>query len=64
MPPFQTPTSRRQLLQWAAASASTVWLPPAARSQGVLTGNPFGLGVASGSPPPRLGGAVDAAAAA
>ena len=50
MPPFQTPTSRRQLLQWAAASASTVWLPPAARSQGVLTGNPFGLGVASGSP--------------
>ena len=50
MPQFQTPTSRRQLLQWAAVSGSALWLPRAARSQGALPGNPFGLGVASGSP--------------
>ena len=50
MPQFQTPTSRRQLLQWAAVSGSALWLPRAARSQGALLGNPFGLGVASGSP--------------
>lgn len=50
MPLFQTPASRRQLLRWAAVSSSTLWLPHAARSQGALSGNPFGLGVASGSP--------------
>lgn len=50
MPLFQTPTSRRQLLQWAAVSGSALWLPRAVRSQGALLGNPFGLGVASGSP--------------
>jgi len=50
MPLFHAPASRRQLMQWAALSASTLWLPRAARSQGALPGNPFGLGVASGSP--------------
>ena len=50
MPLFQQPTSRRQLLQWAAISTSAVWLPRIARSRGVLPGNPFVLGVASGSP--------------
>lgn len=50
MPLFQTPTSRRQLLQWAALSSTAVWMPHPARSQGALPGNPFGLGVASGSP--------------
>ncbi|MBC7548243.1 MAG: alkaline phosphatase D family protein [Polaromonas sp.] len=50
MPQFHTPTSRRQLLQWAAASTSALWLPSSARSQGAPADNPFGIGVASGSP--------------
>ncbi|MBX9818761.1 MAG: PhoD-like phosphatase N-terminal domain-containing protein, partial [Burkholderiaceae bacterium] len=41
---------RRQLLGWAAASASTLWLPRSAWSQIKLDSNPFALGVASGSP--------------
>ena len=41
---------RRQLLGWAASSASTLWLPRSAWSQAKLDNNPFALGVASGSP--------------
>src|SRR5512140_1977107 len=41
---------RRRLLQLAAAGAGGLWLPRAARSQPRLAANPFGLGVASGSP--------------
>lgn len=41
---------RRQLLGWAASSASTLWLPRSAWSQTRLDNNPFALGVASGSP--------------
>ena len=43
-------TDRRQLLQLAAASAATLWLPRSAWSQPRLGSNPFTLGVASGSP--------------
>ena len=41
---------RRQLLGWAAASAGALWLPRSAWSQPRIEGNPFELGVASGSP--------------
>src|SRR3990167_2541203 len=41
---------RRQLLGWAAAGTSTLWLPRSAWSQPKLQDNPFALGVASGSP--------------
>jgi len=41
---------RRQLLQFAAASVANLCLPRGARSQTRITGNPFTLGVASGSP--------------
>src|SRR5512133_460717 len=41
---------RRRLLQLAAAGAGALWLPPGARSQTRFAANPFGLGVASGSP--------------
>jgi alkaline phosphatase D len=41
---------RRSLLQLAAASAVALWLPRSAWSQPRLPGNPFTLGVASGSP--------------
>ena len=41
---------RRRLLQLAAASAGGLWLPRGAWSQPRLSGDPFGLGVASGSP--------------
>jgi alkaline phosphatase D len=41
---------RRRLLQLAAASAASLWLPRSAWSQPRLAGNPFILGVASGSP--------------
>lgn len=41
---------RRQLLQWAAAGAAGLHLPRHAWAQPKLTGTPFGLGVASGSP--------------
>ena len=41
---------RRQLLGWAAASAGALWLPRSAWSQPRLDGDPFALGVASGSP--------------
>lgn len=41
---------RRQLLGWAASSAAALWVPRSAWSQPRLEGNPFGLGVASGSP--------------
>ncbi|HSV46741.1 MAG TPA: alkaline phosphatase D family protein [Ramlibacter sp.] len=44
------PTDRRRLLQLAAASAATLWLPRSAWAQPRLVGNPFSLGVASGSP--------------
>lgn len=47
---------RRRLLQLAAASAVGAWLPRSAWSQPRWSGNPFGLGVASGSPTP--GGVV------
>ena len=42
--------NRRQLLKLLAVSASGIWLPGRAWSQVRLTGNPFALGVASGSP--------------
>jgi alkaline phosphatase D len=41
---------RRRLLQLAAAGAASLWLPRAAWSQPRFSGNPFSLGVASGSP--------------
>ncbi len=41
---------RRRLLQLAAASAATLWLPRSAWSQPRFGSNPFTLGVASGSP--------------
>ena len=41
---------RRRLLQAAVASAGGLWLPRAAWSQPRLSEDPFGLGVASGSP--------------
>jgi alkaline phosphatase D len=41
---------RRSLLQLAAAGAGALWLPRSAWSQPRLSGNPFALGVASGSP--------------
>ena len=41
---------RRQLLQWAAASAASLSLPRLAWAQTRLNNNPFTLGVASGSP--------------
>jgi len=43
-------TQRRHLLQLAAAAATTLWLPRSAWSQWVARGDPFTLGVASGSP--------------
>lgn len=45
-------TDRRHLLQLAAAAACTLWLPRSAWSQPRLEGNPFTMGVASGSPLP------------
>ena len=41
---------RRHLLRQAAAAVCTLWLPRSAWSQPRLSGNPFTLGVASGSP--------------
>ena len=41
---------RRQLLGWALASASTLWLPRSAWGRIKLDSHPFALGVASGSP--------------
>ncbi|HWP12653.1 MAG TPA: alkaline phosphatase D family protein [Ramlibacter sp.] len=41
---------RRRLLRLAAAGAAGLWLPRAAWSQTGLPANPFGLGIASGSP--------------
>ena len=41
---------RRQLLQLAAAAATTLWLPRGARAQPRWSSDPFSLGVASGSP--------------
>lgn len=41
---------RRRLLQLAAASAATLWLPRSAWSQPRFSSNPFTQGVASGSP--------------
>ncbi|MFC5520203.1 alkaline phosphatase D family protein [Polaromonas jejuensis] len=43
-------SSRRQLLQLAAASAASLWLPRRAWSQAPFSRHPFTLGVASGSP--------------
>ncbi|MFO1243792.1 MAG: alkaline phosphatase D family protein [Ramlibacter sp.] len=43
-------TDRRRLLQLAAASATTLWLPRSAWSQLRAEADPFRLGVASGSP--------------
>jgi hypothetical protein len=43
-------TNRRHLLKLATAAASTLWLPRSAWSQARFSGNPFALGVASGSP--------------
>ena len=45
-------TDRRDLLRLAAATAACGWLPRSAWSQPRLGGNPFTLGVASGSPSP------------
>ncbi|MBI2768636.1 MAG: alkaline phosphatase D family protein [Burkholderiales bacterium] len=44
------PVDRRRLLQLAGAAAGSLWLPRSAWSQPRLAGNPFTLGVASGSP--------------
>jgi alkaline phosphatase D len=44
------PPDRRRLLQLAAASAASLWLPRSAGSQTGFPVNPFALGVASGSP--------------
>ncbi len=44
------PTDRRRFLQLAAACATTLWLPRSAWSKPRFSGNPFALGVASGSP--------------
>jgi alkaline phosphatase D len=41
---------RRRVLQLAAAATGSLWLPRGAWSQPRLTANPFGLGIASGSP--------------
>jgi alkaline phosphatase D len=46
----QAVVDRRRWLALAAASASTLWLPRSAWSQARWESNPFGLGVASGSP--------------
>lgn len=43
---------RRHLLRLAGAAASTLWLPRSAWSQARVAGDPFTLGVASGSPAP------------
>ncbi|NML84606.1 alkaline phosphatase D family protein [Polaromonas sp.] len=43
-------STRRRLLQLAAGSAATLWLPRSAWSQLRLDSHPFPLGVASGSP--------------
>ncbi|HSV34563.1 MAG TPA: alkaline phosphatase D family protein [Ramlibacter sp.] len=45
-----TPIDRRQLLRLAAAGAGALWLPRSAWSRPRIAGNPFVLGVASGSP--------------
>ncbi len=41
---------RRRLLQWAAVGAGSIWLPNGGAQQPRFSVNPFGLGVASGSP--------------
>ncbi len=46
------PAARRHLLKLALASAGTLWLPRGAFAQRRLAFDPFGLGVASGSPAP------------
>ncbi len=46
-------TDRRRMLQLAAASATTLWLPRSAWSQLRADSDPFTLGVASGSPLPE-----------
>jgi len=43
-------TDRRRLLQLAAAGAATLWLPRSSWGQPRFSGDPFALGVASGSP--------------
>ena len=43
---------RRHLLRLAAAAATTLWLPRSAWSQPRIAEDPFGAGVASGSPAP------------
>lgn len=45
-----SPIDRRQLLRLAATTASSLWLPRSAWSQGRFASDPFTLGVASGSP--------------
>ena len=45
-----SPFDRRRLLRMAAAGAAATWLPRSAWSQPRFSGNPFTLGVASGSP--------------
>jgi len=47
------PADRRRLLQVAAATAATAWLPRSAWSQPRLSSTPFALGVASGWPTPE-----------
>ena len=51
--PLMAPSAaldRRRLLQLAAASAGGLWLPRTAAGQPRFSADPFGLGVASGSP--------------
>ena len=42
--------NRRQLLQWAAGGVAGLQLPRQSWAQTQFSSNPFGLGVASGSP--------------
>ena len=46
----QNTTDRRRLLKLAGAAATTLWIPRSSWSQPRIGGNPFRLGVASGSP--------------
>ena len=48
--PVSGAIDRRRLVQLATASAASLWLPRSARSRVSLNTDPFGLGVASGSP--------------
>jgi alkaline phosphatase D len=50
MTAHQAPLSRRELLAWAGAAGTAIWLPRAGWSQTRQQTQLFGLGIASGSP--------------